>query len=699
MAKSRDANLAKGNQKLTEKLSKIFTDIEKGFDQQQTRREDNSRYWDMYNCILGADQLYAGRNRLYAPFVYEAIEARSTRFTNQLFPVSDRHVEATSEDGMIPRASISMCEHYIHDTDLRQVIQTLIVAGDIEGQMSLYVDWYEASRRTARRAEVDVETGPGVSVGKTPDMVEEDEPVGGPRVELIFDADICVLPATSASVNDALCSGGHVAILRRWSKRQLEYMVDRGALDSAATKKIIKNIESYKDDSNTKKDPAKTNYAAAGIKKDGRGAYAHIYEIWTELEIDDEYRLCQVFMVANDKILMARRNPLWCDECPLLSVPVKRTLGSFKGMSQIAPVKKLQLFANDVFNEMADSANYTLLPITLRDPAYQTAPMILAPGAIWDVPPTGASFADMPPLWQHGADILQGIKAEIFQVLTVNAAMVPTQSTKKKLNQAEVAQEQQIDQLNTSDSTRVIKDGILNPLVNLFMALDYQYRDKAITVREYGEMGMKSEMERIPPFELQRRATFFWIGDEIIRSTQQVQQKVAFLNVMQNVPPDAIPHYQFTPEPILVDAVESIYGPRIARQALQSIRDLISVDPKVENQMLQLGHAVTVKPMDNPQEHIPAHQQSIQQEGDPFGQKQAHLIEHKIALQRQMMQQSAMQQGQQPGKPGMPSQPQGPGARPGAMPSPGRPAQQPPGAIHQDRMSQSDPNAMPRRMA
>jgi hypothetical protein len=702
--KDRGANLAKGNKSVVKELRKVFDNVEKGFQNQETRRHDVSDAWDIYNCVLGPDQIYPGRNRLYAPYVYEAVEARATRFTNQLFPQSDRHIEAVSEDGTIPRAGVSLCEHYVSDTDLRQVIRALIVSGDIEGQMNLYVDWTVGNRRTASRVENAVKTPDGNEVPgeKVEDMVEEDESTGGPRVELLSDVDICVLPAPAASIEDALTSGGVVAILRRWNKRQIKAMIDKGALDKTAAQKVIDDIESYKDDSNTTRDPAKTAYHGAGIKKDGRGSYALVYEIWTELEIDDEYRLCQVFMVGQYKVLMARRNPYWCDQCPLLSAPVNRVFGSFKGQSQVNPVKKIQYFANDVLNEMADSANYTLLPITRRDPAYATSPLILAPGAIWDVPPDKVDFAELPALWQQGADILSELKGEIFQVLSVSPAMV-TQGTKKKMNQAEVSQEQQIELLNTSDSTRVVKDEILNPLMSWFMNLDYQFRDKMVTIREYGDMGMKAELERVPPFEMNRKTTYFWIGDDIIRSSQQTQQKIGFMNVLRQLPPQVLSHYELDLEPILLDAVESVYGPRIARHALKDTRALISLDPNQENMLLQIGHYLPVRPMDNPQEHIPAHQASIQQQGDPFGLKTAHLVEHQHAVMMKQMQQ-AMPQGQPPpapqgqGQQGQQAQQgqQGPGARPGAMPAPGRPAQNPPGAIHPDQLAASDPRVMPR---
>ena len=99
---------------------------------------------------------------------------------------------------------------------------------------------------------------------------------------------------------------------------------------------------------------------------------------------------------------------------------------------------------------------------------------------------------------------------------------------------------------------------------------------------------------------------------------------------------------------------------------------------------MEIGHYTPVRPLDNPEEHIPVHKQALQQ-GDPFKLIGAHLLEHEKVLMAHMAQQ---QQAPQPGA-------QGPGARPGAQPSPGRPAQNPPGAIHPDQMGHGDPSAMP----
>ena len=54
------------------------------------------------------EESVAGHSR-----IVDAIEARVTRFTNQLFPQSGHYVDCTSADGEIPYEVIALANHYI----------------------------------------------------------------------------------------------------------------------------------------------------------------------------------------------------------------------------------------------------------------------------------------------------------------------------------------------------------------------------------------------------------------------------------------------------------------------------------------------------------------------------------------------------------------------------------------------------------
>ena len=85
-----------GKEDVKQALQDIFTDIINGFDRQADRADDNMDWWDVYNCILGPKQAYNGQAQIFVPIVHCAIEARKTRFVNQVFPKNGSYIEAVS---------------------------------------------------------------------------------------------------------------------------------------------------------------------------------------------------------------------------------------------------------------------------------------------------------------------------------------------------------------------------------------------------------------------------------------------------------------------------------------------------------------------------------------------------------------------------------------------------------------------------
>ena len=76
--------------------------------------------------------------------------------------------------------------------------------------------------------------------------------------------------------------------------------------------------------------------------------------------------------------------------------------------------------------------------------------------------------------------------------------MMPNSSGRPgaKRNQAEIAQEQQVDILTTADAVTTLEEGILTPLMQRFAQYDHQFRDAPMTIRMFGEMGERAVMQR-----------------------------------------------------------------------------------------------------------------------------------------------------------------------------------------------------------
>jgi hypothetical protein len=703
--------------KLLPTFVNLYREIEKGFQDQSQRSDDIENFWDCYNCKLNHNQFYNGTSAVYVPIIYDAINARKTRFTNQIFPQSQRYVDVISEDAKNPSAVVSLLEYYCRVLRLQtDIVPPLIKQGDVEGQYTLYVSWEKDRKDVAYRVErpkkmevsqlgIEEEDISFKDLEGLPDpeetvydIVEETIVRGHPSVEIISDADLLVLPVTAQSIEDAINSGGSVTVIRRWSKGKIQAMMDEGHIDKEFGKALTKDMSTSKFGL---KNSDKSALDSAGIKGSGASKLALVYETWTKFKIKGKSRIYRIYFGGANRVLGCKRNPYWSDNIPIISCAVEKLKGSFKGKSKVDPVASFQYSANDACNMGYDSAQYALLPITMTDPEKNPniGSFVLSMAAIWMTNPNDTQFAQMPPLWKDALELIAASRAQIFQSLGVNPAII-TQSanTKRRLNQAEIAAEQQVDILTTADAVTVIEAGILTPMLHRFLELDHQYRNKKMTIMEHGHLGVQANMEEIPPVAMNTRHYIKWFGVESARNAQQIQQQIAAANVLRGIPPQLYEGHKLDLVPVITQLVENTFGPRIAPLVFKDMKSQMSVDPEEENKLISMGIDFPVSPFDNHQMHVQAHLRILQQTGDPHGTVRAHLQEHQQAVMAAMQQQ--MEQGQQqPGVPGTPG-----GAGPGVPGQPGQPrmgaqtgvprVQGPPGMIHQDQMV--DAGRMPR---
>lgn len=719
---SRDTDLlGRSNSKLRAKLIKDFDDIWKAFTDSVDRTDAQMDYWDCYNCVLNENQFYQGQTEAYVPIVRDAINARATRFVNQLFPPGGHYVEAVSTDGTIPYAELALVDHYIRALHLKtRIAKPLSRNGDVEGQYNLYVDWQELKRQIVSRETHGVGLGPELENEEAPgddieDVNEEDVTLGMPAVKVLHDSDVMVLPATADSVEEALEDGGSVTVVRRWSKAKLAKMIESGAVRKREGEELLDATDTAAGDAaRPPRDAEKILREHVGIKS--KGAHVVVWETWKMLPLGDNGsysedgtpRLCRIFFGATGSqekmVLGVKRNPNWNDRCSLISEPVEKIAGVFKGESPVAPIASLQYIANDALNEGADADTYAAGPIVARNPEKSQANLIFNIGAIWDVDPADVKFMEFPDLGERAVRRIQLATQAIFQSLSVSPAMLPQQSGRPgaKRNQAEVALELQVDLLATAEATAVMAEGVFTPLVEWFVDLDHQYRDRDLTVRMYGELGLAAEMESVAPLRNRTAVQFTWIGAEMARNNAAImQQGTALLNVARGMAQQLQAEgLQLRIGPVLQQAFENVFGAKIARLTLVDMKSQLGMEAEFENQLLLQGDDLQVHPLDNDPEHLQRHQQALVEHGDSHGTVRVHMQRHVLSMQiknEAAMKKALAQQGAQgvPGGAGrgVPGTP-----RPGAQPAMQRPAQAPPGAQHADQMMRSGVVQMPRKM-
>lgn len=692
-------------------LDKLFGDIAKGFEDQSTRADAQQDYWDCYNCQPNQHRYYNGIAEIYFPIIHDAVEARATRFTNQLFPQSDRYVDCTAADGSMQWDMIALTEHYLKAESFKtDVAMPLCRNGDVEGQYNLYVDWMEVSRQLVSRETrkpIDRQSGMEIPVEEHIDIIEEDVVVGSPVFEVLHDADVLVLPQTADSVEKALAEGGVAVIVRRWTKAKLEQMVDDGLVrkDVAATLKI----EMGRMEDGQGRDTASRLLEHVGIRKGGKELT--VWEAWTMLPLKDgrysekgERRLCRVFFGPHRTLMGLKRNPYWNDRCPLLSRPVIKEAGVFKGPSLIKYVESLQYEANDAVNEGADAATYSAMPIVAVDPEKYNGPLVYNMAAVWQVPPGSIQMQTFPDMTPRAQVRVQMALSAIFQTLGVNPSMLPQQTGKPgaKRNQAEVAMEQSVDLLTTAMAVSTLEDMFTQNLAWI-VDLDYQFRDREIAIREFGEMGLGARMQAVAPLLNRNGITFVWRGGEQVRQNMAMMQGgTAWLNVLRGLRQDlAQEGVTLKLAPIVEAGTRNLFGPVLGARVIEDQRSQLTIGADEENAMMADGFEVMVHPLDDDKAHIMKHHQSIVTEGDPHGTKRAHLQaqlhQAQMKMQAQMAARMAQQmQGGQPGPRGPAAAPRG--TPPGAVPTRPRQLKGPPGMIHPDAMPRAGGIGMPRKM-
>lgn len=661
----------KDNEKVAEKLGDVYEAVKSGFDDKQEQTDVIERAWDVYNCILNENQIYDGDSKTYLPIVHDAIEARVTRFSNMIFPQTGRYSDVLSADGKVPYETMAVLDNYVEQAGLRDtVIPSLMRAGDITGQYSLFLSWCKRTRHAIKKVETPLMGGEGAEVpdaGTTPDIEVQSVDDSRPDVMVLDARDLLILPGSVDEIEDA----DTVAIALRMSKGRVQEMIDSGEFDEEAGETLLDNFSMQPNDKQP--NPDKKSLNAAGVKSDASGSKtALVYMVWTKLKIGGKRRRCMAYLAGPDMVLSCKRNPYWSDRIPVISQAALKVNGSFWGKSRVQVVERLQYAVNDAFNMGQDGEMLSLMPITVMDPEKfaKASSVVLTKGAIWLGDPAAVEIKQIPSVWAQAERIVEMGRNQIMQSLGVNPAMIPMSNTGKKPTQAQISQEQQVALESTADVVTILETSVLNKVLRWFYEMDYQFRTKAIHVRRFGPVGVQAEMQAVEPVGVDTHYTFKWYGTEGTKSSQQVQQMISLLNVMKSLGPEMLNGRKIDAGPIVEQAANVTFGPRVAPRVLIDQTHLLTMPPEEENMSLIQGFSVKTSPTDPHQQHIRVHQQAALKTGDTTGVIRAHIAEHEMDMKQMQQAQAQAAQG---------------GPKPGAQAQPPTGAQQPPGAVHPDQ--------------
>lgn len=684
-----------GYKYIQEQLDELYPMVEQGFADKKSFNDDVEEAWNIYHCQLNENQTYIGNSKVYVPIVRDAITARETRFINMLFPLTGRYADVVGHDGKVPYDMIALLDDYVRKSELREKIApAMLRTGDIAGNYALHVEWCEHTRNITSKkkvAEVEAEGSPVEGSPEYDDIEHEEVTESCPGVQVLDPRNLVILPATVSKIKDA----DTVGIILNFSKNKIKKYIKDGIFEKKAGQELLKNMSS--NISAPMPETGKQAATAAGVRLDSKGnKTARIFKVWNKMKIRGETRLMQTYFGGPGLTLACKRNPYWCDRIPVIFQPAEQNPDTIWGSSQVTPVATIQYQANDVANEGFDSAQYALLPIVMTDPEKnpRAGSMVLAMASVWMVDPNSTKFAEFPALWKDAFQLIGACKDQIFQSLGVNPAMIPHGNAGKKPSQAQIAQEQQIALESASDNVTLIQEGVFSELLEWFYELDYQYRTEALTVKKFGQFGLQATMDQVEPFQTRERYEFRWYGTEGFKAQQQVQGMISWMNVLTKIPPQQLGGRKVDIGPLLEYITEVTCGPRIAPYTLVDQRHQMTINPEMENRLLENEFPVQVHEMDNDQEHIKAHFEhfekalqlplEVTEASNIVRMVKGHIMEHIKSMKAKAAQ-------------AMGGQPQGGagGPRPGAQVQAPSGAQNPPGAVHKDQM----PLSLPRKSA
>ena len=245
------------------------------------------------------------------------------------------------------------------------------------------------------------------------------------------------------------------------------------------------------------------------------------------------------------------------------------------------------------------------------------------------------------------------------------------------------------------DDAEYYEEAMLTPLAERLAEYDRQFRTASLTVVTMGEIGVKAKMTEVKPQQFGERYRYQWCGTSIVAGQQLQQMRIAGMNVLRGIPPQQLNGRRLDVTPILEQFVEGLYGPDLAPRILIDERNMFTVPPEVENEMMHNNLPVQVHEADDDQAHIISHMSAARMTGDASGRFRAHIAAHTMAMQAKMQKSMAMDGASPQGAPGMPGPSVGGPAVPGvpgtprigALPSGAKAGpQQPPGLPHPDAM-------------
>jgi hypothetical protein len=374
-----------------------------------------------------------------------------------------------------------------------------------------------------------------------------------------------------------------------------------------------------------------------------------ILEVWGRAEIDGRI-IPFVCEIINEKhVIRIHRNPHWHQQAPFdFARFILEPSNGFYGRGLPEAVLSLQAQTNDTLNQGMDSTTIALNQIAIINPAFapNSESFEFEAGARWYADPNGVKFVappDLSDIYIKNVSVLRNWITEMSD----NQPQLPDPISGKarSTGQAQLAiNEWQTDLY--SFVNQIIKEALEPMTRKVHVSLQQNLPDDAI-FRIAGKYAGQWVNRVVTPSDIVGNFYFKWLGAiQIENQSVKTQQMLNFLKVYPMLPPEERVKIKINWENIFIKLLRDGFQIKDYYNIISSENLNASVDPYIENKILNQGGDVETSPADPDEIHIQSHEQEKADQKDPYIRAlfEKHIIKHKQQIDKKKAEMIAQQQ-------------------------------------------------------
>ena len=381
-------------------------------------------------------------------------------------------------------------------------------------------------------------------------------------------------------------------------------------------------------------------------------------EVWCDFEFEKGKPVPAVGVIANNSVVVRlKRNPYWFQSHPYAGSRYLTRPGKvFYGLALPDKIRTQCYQMTDLSNQVMDSLNYSLSPITVIDPALagDLNGMKVKPGAKWLGSPEGISFQVFPDVSGSGLRAQGEVRAQIAQFSDNSPGIAPQlQGKARSATQASLVQASVSMRSKVQGMAEEIN--ILVPMCEKTHILLQQFMDKDWEIKRAGPVAGSWIKETLTPDDLIGEVDWEWKGSsEAEKTAVRTQQILAFYNLMLQTN-SVLPPGEIDLVALSMRVAKEGFNITDLQEIFKSERMKKTVDPELENLALMDGEDVDINYGDDDDGHVALHEEVLDDKKSSEEAKLMalrHIEKHglqkkaKIQIEQAKAKMAALQQAQ-----------------------------------------------------